>query len=422
LRYNKQALTVHEPRRTAGRRRCRVSRLLLILTEFPPSFGGMQTHAVHLCRYLHQRGYHVEVATYRGPAVDFPFPVHRCLSRIGFTENLRVLESLARIARPDLLYSSTIFYGRLSASTGIPMIARSVGNDVLRPWIVWPYRSFSRLLSTPWLEDRLYQRFRKLDCPEAIESLLLARRRAEIAESARHIAHILANSDYTAGLLRQLPIAGVTVLPGGVDTPRFRPLRDTRDELGLPNDKYLFFTACRLVPKKGVDLLLRAVSKLPDTHLVVAGEGRQLPRCVALAEQLGIADRVTFAGRVPHENLQRYYWAADQFILASREHFDAVTGLRDVETMGRVLCEAHAAGVPVIASRSGGIPSIVQDGRNGLLFEEDNLDALTHCINRLRGDPDLSRSLVDQGFRDAAEKWDWSVICRSHERMFRAFS
>ena len=120
---------------TLGRRRKNVSRLLLILTEFPPSFGGMQTHAIHLCRYLHQRGYQIEVATYRGPAVEFPFPVHRCLSRIGFTQNLQVLESLTRIARPDLLYSSTIFYGRLSASTGIPMIARSVGNDVLRPWI-----------------------------------------------------------------------------------------------------------------------------------------------------------------------------------------------------------------------------------------------------------------------------------------------
>src|SRR2546423_1129750 len=77
---------------TPGRRRSNVSRLLLILTEFPPSFGGMQTHAVHLCRYLHQRGYHIEVATYRGPAVEFPFPVHRCLSRIGFTQNLHILE------------------------------------------------------------------------------------------------------------------------------------------------------------------------------------------------------------------------------------------------------------------------------------------------------------------------------------------
>ncbi len=396
-----------------------VSRLLLILTEFPPSFGGMQTHAIHLCRYLHQRGYHIEVATYRGPAVEFPFPVHRCLSRIGFTENLHVLESLTRIARPDLLYSSTIFYGRLSASTGIPMIARSVGNDVLRPWIVWPYGCFSRMLSTPWLEDRLYRRFRELDWPEAIESLLLARRKAEIAESARHIAHILANSEYTAGLLRQFPAPRVTVLPGGVDTLRFHPLRDTRDELGLPKDRFILLTACRLVPKKGVDLLMRAISKLPGTHLVIAGEGRQLPRCVALAEQLGIAHRVTFAGRIPHENLQYHYWAADQFVLASREHFDARTGLCDVETMGRVLCEAHAAGVPVIASRSGGIPSIVEDGRNGLLFEEDNLDALIQCIERLRSDSALSRSLVNEGFRDAKEKLDWSVICRSHEQMFR---
>jgi glycosyltransferase involved in cell wall biosynthesis len=302
------------------------------------------------------------------------------------------------------------------------MIARSVGNDVLRPWIVWPYRQFSRVLSKPWLEDRLYQRFRRLDYPEAIESLLLARRKAEIAESVRHIAHILANSDYTAGLLRQFPGARVTVLPGGVDTPRFHPLRDTRDELGLAKDKYLLMTACRMVPKKGVDLLMRSVSRLRGTHLVIVGEGRQLSRCVTLAEQLGIVERVTFVGRVAHENLQRYYWAADQFILASREHVDPRTGLRDVETMGRVLCEAHAAGVPVIASRSGGIPSIVEHGRNGLLFEEDNLDALTGCIERIRNDRELSRTLVNEGLHDATEKWDWSVICRSHERMFRAIS
>ena len=119
-----------------------------------------------------------------------------------------------------------------------------------------------------------------------------------------------------------------------------------------------------------------------------------------------------FAARISDRHLQ--------FVLASREHVDPRTGLRDVETMGRVLCEAHASGVPVIASDSGGIPSIVDHGRNGLLFEQDNLDALIHSIERLRKDRNLSRSLVTEGFRDAAEKWDWSVICRSHERIFRA--
>jgi glycosyltransferase involved in cell wall biosynthesis len=233
----------------------------------------MQTHAVHLCRYLHKRGYHAEVVTYRGPEVEFPFPVHRCLSRIGFTENIRTLESLTRTVRPDLLYSSTIFYGSLSASTGIPMIARSAGNDVLRPWIVWPYRWLSGLLSTPPLEDFLYRRFRKLEWPELVESLLLDRRREEMAQSARQITRILANSDYTAGLLRGLTVANVDILPGGVDARRFHPLRDTRDELGLPRDKHVLMTACRLVPKKGLDLLMRAVAQLPDTHLLIAGEG-----------------------------------------------------------------------------------------------------------------------------------------------------
>jgi glycosyltransferase involved in cell wall biosynthesis len=165
---------------------------------------------------------------------------------------------------------------------------------------------------------------------------------------------------------------------------------------------------------------MRAVATLPDTHLLVAGDGRQLSKCVELAQQLGIAERVTFAGRIPHEDLQRYYWAADQFILASREHVDSRTGLRDVETMGRVLCEAHAAGVPAIASDSGGIPSIIDHGRNGLLFEPDNLDALVHNIRQLREDKNLSRTVISEGFRDAAERWDWSIICRSHEQIFRA--
>lgn len=394
-------------------------RLLLILTEFPPSFGGMQTHAIHLCRYLQQRGYRAEVATYRGPEVDFPFPVHRCLSRIGFVDNLCRLESLARRLRPEVLYASTVFYGRLAAATGIPMVARSAGNDVLRPWIVWPYRCLSGALGQPWLEDSLYRRFRKMDRPEWIESLLLERRGAEVRESVRSLAHVLANSAYTAGLLQRLSAPSVEILAGGVDAKRFLRQRDTRAELGLPPDRHIVMTACRMVPKKGLDLLMRAVARLPDTHLVIAGEGRQRPRCELLARELGIEQRTTFTGSVAHHDLRRYYWAADQFVLASREHVDPRTGLRDVETMGRVLCEAHAAGVPVVASRSGGIPSVIDDRRNGLLFEEDNLDALVEAMARVRADAPFARRLAAEGLRDAKTRWDWRVICGGHERAFR---
>lgn len=167
---------------------------------------------------------------------------------------------------------------------------------------------------------------------------------------------------------------------------------------------------------------MRATARLPHTHLLIAGEGRQLARCRALAGEYGIAGRVTFAGGAAHEDLPRYYRAADQFVLASREHVDARTGQRDVETMGRVLCEAHASGLPVIASRSGGIPSIVTHEHNGLLFEENIMDGLVQCVERLRADRGLARRLAEQGLRDARDKWDWDVVCGALARAFQCAS
>lgn len=408
-----------------------VPRLLLILTEFPPSFGGMQTHAIYLCRHLLQLGYPITVATYRLPAAssDFPFPVHRILSRVSYCENLRLLTNLARDARAELIYASTVFYGALRPLTGLPLVCRSPGNDILRPWIAWPYQPLSHALSRPAVEDRLYHRFRRLDWPERLELLLLQRRRHAMIQAARQHARIFANSHYTAGLLHSigLPHASVHVLPGGVDSRRFLPRATDRSllraRLGLPPNRYLLMTACRLVPKKGLALLLRALAALrhamPDLHLLVAGDGRESSSASRLAATLGVADHVTFTGAIPHDRLHEYYWAADQFLLASREHVDPRTGLRDAETMGRVLCEANAAGLPAIAARSGGIPSVIEHGVNGLLFDQDNETQLIDRITALRANPPLARRLAAAGLHRAAHEFDWSHICAAHEAEFR---
>jgi glycosyltransferase involved in cell wall biosynthesis len=410
-------------------------RMLLVLTEFPPSFGGMQTHAVHLCRHLAERGYDFRVATYRlargesaapaaGPAAE------RGLSRIGYWANVAELERMARAHRADVLYSSTVFYGQAAARTGLPMVCRSAGNDVLRPWIVWPYRYATRALSAHWVEAELVERFRRLEWPERWERLLLDRRREAMAESAGCMRRVLANSDYTAELLRGIGLNGarVRVAPGGVDARRFRPAggsrRKWRRRLGLPESAYVLMTACRLVPKKGLDLLLQAAADLrremPDLHLLVAGEGRERERAQALAAGLGLNGGVTWAGRVAHDRLREYYWSADQFVLASREALDPRTGLRDVETMGRVLCEANASGTPVVAARSGGIPSVVEHGRNGLLFAEDSLAELKERIRELREDNRRAQALVEEGLRRAEREFDWSRVCGVHEEEFRS--
>ena len=126
-----------------------------------------------------------------------------------------------------------------------------------------------------------------------------------------------------------------------------------------------------------------------------------------------------FVGRVEHDAMPAHYWAADAFVLASRVHVSPRSGLADVETMGRVLCEANAAGTPVLASRSGGIPSVIEHGVNGRLFEVDDIDDFITQARALREQPDETRAMVDRGRAIAAQRFDWSVIVGRHEQLFR---
>ena len=415
-------------------------RVLLVLTEFPPRIGGMQTHAVYLSRYLLQRGYTVEVVTYQ-PANDeeqlaqqtsdrqLGLPVHRILSRLGYWHNLDQIATLARRFKPDLVYCSTVFYGLLKEQVDAPLICRSVGNDVLRPWIAYPFRPASRLLSHPRVDAELYSFFRRFDYPELVELLFRQQRFKLMRDAAHRMDRILANSAFTAEVLREIgvPQERIKVLVGGVDAQRFaRPARLQqrllRKALGLPPHALLLLTACRLVAKKGIDFLLPALvqlrERLPAAHLVVVGDGRHAKRYRQQARFLGLEDSVTFAGAVPHDNVHPYFWASDVFVLASRVEFDPATGLRDAETMGRVLCEANAAALPVVTAASGGIPSVIHDGENGLLFTPDNFGDFERQLLRVVDSKDLRLHISQRGVQTARESFDWSKICLAHEEHF----
>ena len=140
----------------------------------------------------------------------------------------------------------------------------------------------------------------------------------------------------------------------------------------------MLLTVCRLVAKKGIDFLLAQVPALrriaPHLRVIVVGDGKERRRCAAQVAAAGLSDAVRLVGKVPQHEVQRYFAAADYFVLASRVTTHRVSGLQDAETMGRVLCEANAAGLPVLASRSGGIPSVITHEDNGLLFDSDDAD------------------------------------------------
>ncbi|MGC6418583.1 MAG: glycosyltransferase family 4 protein [Bradymonadia bacterium] len=417
-------------------------RILMVLTEFPPRIGGMQTHAINLVEHLVKRGMDLEVVTYRAGDADetaaiesidaaVPCPVHRCLSRIGYFHNLAVIERLGQRFKPDLIYTSTVFYGDLGARLKVPVVARSVGNDVMRPWIVYPYRFCSRFVSHPLWEHRLYRFFKRIDYPELIEAAFRRRRVRLMTKSARKYDMIFANSDFTASLLNGLGIRQRhrRVVTGGVDNDRFRLIKANprgRDNWQIPTERFLLVTVCRLVKKKGLDFLIESMPQLmqtlPQLHLLIVGDGRQAKRLQKQALSSAASEHITFTGRIPHPEIEQAYACADAFVLASRLHHDRVTGIRDAETMGRVLCEANAVGLPVLAARSGGIPSVIEHEANGLLFEPDNLASLTTQLSRLVEDPMLRMKLIEEGRRRAKDRFDWSHIVAEHELTFRQYA
>jgi glycosyltransferase involved in cell wall biosynthesis len=411
-----------------------------VLPEYPPAIGGMQTHALHLSRHLARRGHEVEVLTYRpGTRAELaaareedrraPYPVHRVLSRIGYFWNLDLIEARVRAVRPALIYASTVFYGGLADRTGLPAVCRSVGNDVLRPWIAWPYPRLSRTLARGRLEASLLRVVRRLSYPEWVQRMFWRQRRQLMQEAARRATGILANSAFTERLLLDVGVdpRRIVRVVGGVDAAvygaRQRPPAAARARFRLPLDARVVTTACRLVEKKGVEFLIRTFGERRlhqrGWHLCVVGDGHRRPRLTREAERLGLLDHVTFTGAVPHAETPDVYAASDVVVLASRVRVDRMHGVADAETMGRVLLESNAAGVPVVATDAGGIPSVVEDGANGLLFRPDDASGLVACLERVfEGGAAIAR-MVAEGRRRAREQFDWSVVTDLHERVFR---
>jgi glycosyltransferase involved in cell wall biosynthesis len=139
-------------------------------------------------------------------------------------------------------------------------------------------------------------------------------------------------------------------------------------------------TAARLVPIKGLDVLVRAVATLPNARLEIAGDGPERARLERLARELGTADRITFLG-----------WQDDLAECFARWTLASVAS-RD-EGFGIAALEAMAAGLPVVASRVGGIPELVEHERSGLLVPPGDIAALANALGELTADPQRAAAM-----------------------------
>ena len=199
-----------------------------------------------------------------------------------------------------------------------------------------------------------------------------------------------------------VPEETIRVIPNGVDIERFRPMdrREARVQLSLPLEGRRIVFVGNLAPVKGIPVLLQAMAALPeDVSLSLVGDGAQRAALEAFIKRLGLTGRATLVGRVPHAMIPSWMNAADLFCLPSAS-----------EGCPNVIVESLACGRPVVASRVGGIPELLQDARCGLLVPPNEPAALAEALRRgLDGswEPDVIRRTVEhRGWEESARRLD----------------
>jgi sugar transferase (PEP-CTERM/EpsH1 system associated) len=274
-------------------------------------------------------------------------------------ETIGRLVSVLREYRPDVVHTHQIgalFYaGPAARRAGVPVVVHTEHGK--------HYGECRRTRWIGWLAGRHAARFLCVS--------------ADIAAAAE--AH------------RIVPRRKIHVVPNGIDTDRFRDGGNPgllRQSLGIPPGAPLIGTVGRLCEVKRQDLLIRAFhrvrARVADAHLLLVGDGPLMGELSALAAGLGLADQVHFAGYQPRP--EPYLHAMDVFALSSRS-----------EGMPLAVLEAWAAGLPVVATRVGGLPDLIDDGGTGLLVSFGDEDALAGSLCDLIADPDFTRRLGEAG-------------------------
>jgi glycosyltransferase involved in cell wall biosynthesis len=155
--------------------------------------------------------------------------------------------------------------------------------------------------------------------------------------------------------------------------------------LNIDNDDFVIVTVCRLVKRKGVEYLIEAISLIKDKNikLIVVGDGPERKNLELIKDKYDLKDRVIFVGKVP--DLSIYYSIAKVGSLVSY----TIENEGDFEGLGLVLLEAQLYGLPVIGTRSGGIPEAIEDGKTGFVVDERNANTISDSILKLKNDNSL---------------------------------
>jgi phosphatidylinositol alpha-1,6-mannosyltransferase len=360
---------------------------LLVTNDFPPKHGGIQSYLYELWRRLPP----AETTVYTTPFAGAPewdavqaFRVERSREPVLLPTPamIRHIDALARDVGADVIFLDPMLPIGLAGPhlTAAPYVVVAHGSEIT---------GYARAPGTSALARRVL----------------------------RGAAAVVAAGTYPADAARAAagkPLVGV-LIPPGVDGERFVPVDDatraeTRRSFGLDPDRALVLGVSRLVPRKGFDVVIDAISTLPGVQLAIAGAGRDRRR---LEKRAG--GNVRFLGRVSDTDLPALYASADIFAMCCRDRWNGL----EAEGFGIVFLEAAACGVPAVAGRSGGSHEAVADGETGFVVNPRDVGEVRAAIVRLVEDDELRERMGTAARRRALDEFAYDRLATRLEPVAR---
>jgi glycosyltransferase involved in cell wall biosynthesis len=356
--------------------------IVLVVNLFPPKWvAGTEIATYQIAEHLAKRGHTVSVITSLDDnqtenSYEKGFFIHRTpMIRIRFLREFFFWINIFKIINkidPDIIHIQSLIFATPAFLSKkllkIPYVVWGQGSDVyIQNWL-------TRLLSKVIIKNA--------DCVIAL---------------TKDMKMVMQNIYYR----------DIVVIPNAIKIEEF-PDRLFEKETDSYDKRILFVG--RLDPVKGLKTLLKSMEivceKVPDTKLILVGDGEERENLEFLTNSLGIKDKVQFVGRIPHKNISDYMHQADILVLPSLS-----------EGLPIVILEGMASGLPIVATRVGGLPEIIEDGVNGYLVESGDFQEMAKKIIFILENQPL-KSLFSKNNRIKVQAYDWKIVISQLENIY----
>jgi glycosyltransferase involved in cell wall biosynthesis len=372
-------------------------RICLFTATFLPKIGGHETVVDELARHLNQSGHeaivlaqHTSVKGTRG-VVDVPYEVIRFRKPCSQIHDLGTLRRA--LIRLHEKWPFEILHSHSSYPTGF--VAVEIGKKLNVPVIITPHGSdiaeTSRFRDRPVIQKRIAHALEKADAVTILSAYMKGRATLISPESASHFFAI----------------------PNGIHFDWFsksaeEPV-DLDAEIVTARENYFLFMG-RLHPRKGVDVLIKSfqtvAAEIPNSRLVIAGQGTEEAALLEQAKQSGFANRIHFVGSVQG---QKKLWLLQNACAL-------VVPTKSWEAFCVVVMEGMASGVPVIGTRVGGIVDLIEPGRDGMLVSPNDTGDLAKALREMFANG--SRIEMGERGREKSRRYDWPLVTRQYVELF----